>query len=1111
MSACPNCGHENLPEGKFCSECGTRLAGPPPARQERKVVSVLFADLVGFTSRAEQLDPEDVHALLTPYHARVKSELERFGGTVEKFIGDAIMALFGATAAHEDDPERAVRAALAIRDWVEEEPDLQVRIGITTGEALISLDARPEAGEGMASGDVVNTAARLQTAAPVGGILVDQTTYRATDRVIGYAQVDPVEAKGKAEPVVVWRPVEALSRLGVDVRQHGGAALVGRGRELQVLTDALIRVKERAEPELITLVGVPGIGKSRLVYELLQEVDRESDLVTWRQGRSLPYGEGVTFWALGEMVKAQAGILETDGAEETESKLQHATHAVLSEPTEAERILRYLRPLVGLGTPGQLGQDRGQAFAAWRRFLEALAAERPLVLIFEDLHWADDNLLDFADYLLDWASGAPMLVIGTARPELLARRAGWGGGKPNATTLSLRALSDTDTTALVRSLLDRAVVPADVQAEVLARAGGNPLYAEEFARMVAERVGKAATREQLLPESIQGIIAARLDALPPAEKALLQAASVVGKLFWRGSLEQITGVSSADLDEPLHALERKEFIGREPRSSVAGEDEYMFRHVLMRDVAYSQIPRAGRAEKHRQAAAWIESLGAERAEDRAEMLVHHYASALEFATAAAQPTDELVELAAAALRDAGERALGLNAPAAAAGFYARALELVPADHVDRPELLFGRATALHVAGDDERIPALEEACDALLAADNHERAAQAEQMLGQAWWLRACQDEALAHQQRAVDLLGADRSSTAAVRVLAYSARLKVLAGEGEEALAIAREILPHADALGLDLVRSQLATTIGMARKWLGDEGGMEDLERGRELALAAGELVEAARATQNLASFIYEAGEIGRAYALARDSLELAKQAGAMGEVRYQEEVLATGGYDAGSWDDAATALDRFIADSERSPSVEEGEMRVTRAEIRLARGEVELAVADVSRAVELARQINEPQVVLLALATAARIHAELGRVEQAHEFAAELMAHPASRPIPAYRDFAWVAAGLGQTEALRDKLLSARDESKFAAAMLAVVDGSFAEAAERFSEMGLRPDEADARLRAGRELVTAGHFAEAQEQLRRAIDYYREQRASRYLEQAEALLAAARGQSG
>jgi class 3 adenylate cyclase len=312
-------------------------------QRERKVVTVLFADLVGFTARSESLDPEDVDAILRPYHDRLRSELERHGGTVEKFIGDAVMALFGAPAAHEDDPERALRAALAIRDWAREEGGLEVRIGVTTGEALVSLAARPEAGEGMASGDVVNTAARLESAAPTNGILVDETTYRATRDRIAYVETDAVSAKGKAEPVAVWEAQEARSRFGVDIVQTG-APLVGRRRELELLTGALARAREERTPQLVTLVGVPGIGKSRLVYELSRAVEDDPDIIHWRQGRSLPYGEGVTYWALAEMAKAHTGILETDSPDQAERKLEEAVESL---PHSSERMLENLRPLVG--------------------------------------------------------------------------------------------------------------------------------------------------------------------------------------------------------------------------------------------------------------------------------------------------------------------------------------------------------------------------------------------------------------------------------------------------------------------------------------------------------------------------------------------------------------------------------------------------------------------------------------------------------------------------------------------------------------------------------------------------------------------------------------------
>ena len=393
-------------------------------------MTVLFADLVGFTSRAELLDPEDVRALLSPFYARLRAELERFGGTVEKFIGDAVMALFGAPVTHEDDAERAVRAALAIREWARGQAQIQVRLGVNTGEALILLGARPSEGEGMAAGDVVNTAARLQAAAPVNGVLVGERTFRETRAVIEYQAAAPVAAKGKREPVPVWEALQARARFGVDVRHQAQTALVGRQHELYVLRDALAQVRAERTPQLVTLVGVPGIGKSRLVYELSRIADAEPELISWRQGRCLPYGEGVSFWALAEIVKAQAGILEDDLPGRAEAKAAAMAAEVIGNRRDAGWVARHLAALVGLasGDRGPAGGDRSEVFAAWRQFFEALAERRPLALVFEDLHWADDGLLDFVDYLAGWAGGVPLLVVGTARPELPVRRPDWVAG-----------------------------------------------------------------------------------------------------------------------------------------------------------------------------------------------------------------------------------------------------------------------------------------------------------------------------------------------------------------------------------------------------------------------------------------------------------------------------------------------------------------------------------------------------------------------------------------------------------------------------------------------------------------------------------------------------------
>jgi class 3 adenylate cyclase len=599
--------------------------GGRETRKERKVVSCLFADLVGFTARAESLDPEDVEAILRPYHERLRSELERRGGTVEKFIGDAVMALFGAPTAHEDDPERAVRAALAIRDWAREEGELEVRIGITTGEALVLLGARPEAGEGMASGDVVNTASRLQSAASTNGILVDETTYRATQSVIDYAESESVEAKGKTDPVPVWEPREARSRFGAEIAEPR-TPLVGRERERELLASALDRAQDERSVQLVTLVGVPGIGKSRLVAELFQLISDSPELVTWRQGRSLLYGEGVTYWALGEMVKNQAGILETDTAEQAAEKLHAEVARLFVDEAEARSVETKLGLLVGLEGKVEEPEDkRAETFYAWRRFFEELADQRPAVLVFEDLHWADDDLLDFVDHLVDWATDVPLLCVCTVRPELLERRPTWGGGKPNASTISLSPLSDEQTARLIGVLLEQALVPAEQQAALLARAGGNPLYAEQFARMSAER---GDGDELLLPETVQGIIAARLDGLEPEEKALLQDAAVIGKVFWAGALAQMDGRDRAAVEQTLHALARKEFVRRQRRPSVEGESEYSFQHLLVRDVAYGQIPRAARSDKHRAVAEWVSALG--RTEEHSEVVAHHYLQAIEY-------------------------------------------------------------------------------------------------------------------------------------------------------------------------------------------------------------------------------------------------------------------------------------------------------------------------------------------------------------------------------------------------------------------------------------------------------------------------------------------------
>jgi class 3 adenylate cyclase/tetratricopeptide (TPR) repeat protein len=1106
MLVCAACGQEN-PEGfSFCGSCGKPLADEARRpREERKVVTVLFADLVGFTGRAEQLDPEDVRATLSPFYARLRSELERRGGTVEKFIGDAVMAVFGAPVAHEDDPERAVRAALAIRDAIrDEEAGLQVRIAVNTGEALVSLDARPSAGEGMAAGDVVNTTARLQSAAPVNGILVGESTYRSTRHAIEYREAAPVEAKGKADPVQVWEVVQAYSRIAVETLETG-APLIGRRRELDVLTGALERARQERTPQLVTLVGVPGIGKSRLVYELFKAIESEPDLVFWRQGRALPYGEGVTYWALAEMVKAHAGVLETDSLADVGQKLTQAVSVVLGESPEAEWVELHLRLLVGLTTSSDMSGDRrAESFAAWRRFFEALAEQNPLVLIFDDLHWADDNLLDFVDHLVDWASSVPILVVCAARPELLDRRPAWGGGKLNAATVSVTPLSDEETAELIGALLERILLPAEIQASLLAHAGGNPLYAEQFVRMHLERAGDAPA----LPETVQGIIAARLDILPAAEKALLQDAAVMGKVFWLGAAASIGELGTDAVETLLHALERKDFIRRERRSSVAGETEYSFRHVLVQDVAYAQIPRAARAEKHRLAAGWIDSLSDDRAADRAEMLAHHYLAALEFARAAGSETAELRERARLALRVAAERAMALSAFAAAARFYESALELWPADDAERPKLLLRYGEALAEIGRAAAVEVLEDARDASLVAGMVEEAAEAVALLGQIRVDQGLPNESLDDMDRAVALVQDRGASAAKARVYAQAARRNAIAGRLAEAIRLSDTALGLAEELELPDTRGFTLNTRGMVRVIGGDLGGIEDLEAS---IAVAGELrtADLARGYGNLASIQVDLGDLRRARDLHERGLEAASRMGQENDVRWLDSELSVDRYLVGEWSEALLGFDQRIAESVTSPYFMEAPCRQFRALIRLARGNFAGALEDSERALAISESSGgDPQMLLPALATAALCRQEMGDEDQAASLADRLLGDMRRSEMLAhwwFLQFAFVLVGLGRPAEVGQAAARFPTPTRWLDVAMSYAAGETSAAADKLASMGARPFEAYVRLRSAEELAAGGRRPEAQGELRRALDFWQAVGASTYVRRGEALLPA------
>ena len=1079
------------------------------AAEERKVVTAVFVDLVDFTQRSERLDPEDVRGFLAPYHARAKAELERFGGTVEKFIGDAVVAVFGAPTAHEDDAERAVRATLAVRDAMSElnaaDPSLglSVRIGAATGEALVNLNARPEHGEQLAAGDVLNTASRLQSSAPPDGILVDEATHRLTEHAIEHREAEPVVAKGKADPITVWEPVAPKARLGVDIAFRGGAPLVGRSDELNALLDAVARSQRDRAPQLVTLVGVPGIGKSRLVWELFSALDSDpAQYVTWRQGRSLPYGDGVAFWALGEMTKAQAGILESDDAEEAEAKLRAAVEYVLDEAGEASWVESHLRPLAGLASDAEAGGDHAtEALAAWRRFFEALAEQRPLILVFEDLHWADDGLLDFVDQMAEWTTDVPLLILCTARPELLDRKPGWGGGKRNATTISLAPLSQDDTAALVSSLLDGRL-QADRRSELLTRAGGNPLYAEEFVRMLAQ-----AEEELPLPESVQGIIAARLDTLPPDEKTLVQAAAIVGKVFWPGALGEMIGLSQGDVERELHALERKEFVRRERRSSIAGESAYVFRHVLVRDVAYSQIPRKRRADMHRLAAGWIEALAGDRPEDLADMVAHHYLSAHDLNRRSGRDDPELTARVRTALVEAGDRSFALNAFPTAARFYEQALELSSERDADRPRVLlaYGRAS-FHAEGLGKE--ALQEAADVFLDAGDREQAALALVSLADfLHFIEGNSPEASANLDLAVSLVEETPPSPIKAGVLANRARFHMISDQSDQAIRLADEALALATRYGLEDLQAHTLNTRGVARTLNGDLGGVEDLERAVEIAPPLS--FELMRALNNLVSTLVELGDLERGFTLMDRSIEAAHRHGHVVAMAWVETQQLDRLYWIGEWEELLSRAERMLDETRSTtPLLMAIDAYIFRARLRLAKGNVAGALEDSARLLEFARAQGDPQVAFPALATRGHVLHEAGQHAEATETVDELLSRwresPTSAAGPWLAEVAHVLEGLGRGPQLARASSRVRLRTRWLTAAEALASGDAVRSAELYDTMGARADAAKTRLRAAELLVRAGRQAEAEIQLELALGFFRRAGADRYVGAAEALLA-------
>ena len=712
QAGCPSCGVTNKPGAKFCGGCGAalqpgftasavRAAPPAPALApvaERRLVSVLFADLVGFTPFAEERDAEDVRDTLTRYFELSSDVITRYGGTVEKFIGDAVMAVWGAPVAREDDAERAVRAGLELVDAVKSlGPTIQARAGVLTGEAAVTLGAT---NQGMVAGDLVNTAARLQSVAPPGAVLVGETTQRAASKAIAFEEVGEQLLKGKTTPVPAWRALRVVAERGGRNRAETlEAPFVGRDDELRLLKDLFHATARERRTRLVSIVGQAGLGKSRLAWELEKYLDGLADEVARHHGRSPAYGEGITFWALAEMVRGRAGIAESDDDRTSREKL--ATALAGDVPDEADR--GWVAPRLGalLGIEEAPTGERAELFAAWRMLFEQVAARGPAVLIFEDLQWADAGLLDFIESMLEWSRAHPILIVTLARPELLDRRPTWGAGQRSFTSLHLEPLTGAAMAQLLTGLAPG--LPDTLVQRIVARAEGVPLYAVETVRMLLDDAKLVAADggyrlvgevERLaIPETLHALIAARLDGLDTADRRLVQDAAVLGQTFTLDGLAILSGEPAEGLEPRLQALVRKELfvLNSDPRSPERGQ--YGFVQSLIREVAYAALARKERLARHLATARYFEAFGQD---ELAGMIASHYLAASE-ASPRGPEAEALAARARVALRDAAERATALHSHDQALGYLEQALRTTN-DPAERAALEERAAEAAQAAG-----------------------------------------------------------------------------------------------------------------------------------------------------------------------------------------------------------------------------------------------------------------------------------------------------------------------------------------------------------------------------------------------------------------------------
>lgn len=987
----PSLGGERVEVGRQ----GTpSQAGVLRARDERRPVTVVLASVDGTAAWAEHDDPEDVRRVLAAGLDTVRGEIMRAGGVVPHVFGSTAMGLFGVPHAREDDAERGVRAALAIRDATAPD-DRTIRVAVATGEALLMSDPGP--GESAVAGHVVTAGTGLLEVAPAGSVLVTPATARATQRHVAYRAIELPSVAGRPAPAAFEAARVSVGlpfvRAGPDGAGRDGDALTtdatpwrGRERELELLVFHFDRVR-RGDPGLVTVIGEAGLGKSRLIAELAGLLRRRGSAVTWRVGRTPSYGAAMPMRALHDLVKQHAGIMETDAAPVAARKLDAVLLAAIADTDQRAWVGRHLRALAGNGAADHDESGRQhEAFAAWSRFLVGLAGTAgatPLVLVFEELHWADDALLDFVAGLPERAGSAPLLVLALATPELLDRRPSWAVSSPASSLLRLTPLAEENMAALAADLVERHGLPSRLASTLVERAGGNPLFAEEYARMLADpdwrggAVARQRARRLPLPESVHTIIAARLDRLRDDDRRVLEDAAVVGRVAWTGVIAAVGDHEPAALEASLRRLERLELIRRVPVSHVAGQAEYTFAHVLVRDVAYSRIPRAARVDKHSRAAAWIDTLPGHGATDRAELLAHHFQEALKAARGAGQRVDDLEVRAGIALRAAGDRAAGLGAYGAAARWYANALDLWPVTADTRAELLFRLGAArFYQEGDGERT--LRSARNALLEIGDRGRAAEAEVMLGLVAWRRGDNDRAM--MLRARELVRGSQRPRSKAFVLSRCALRFAIDDQPDAALTTGAEALRLAEDLGLVEDAAKASTAIGMARISQGQVDGLDDLRR------AAGSLERArspaaANALINLATMRAWLGDLAGCFGAQARARAVAEHFASAAELRWLEAEAILERYWTGDVALAAARAQQFIVESTATERhYLEPSCRVVRGRFLLERGRISAANRDAAQALSLARTADDVQMLVPALLLQARVVASTGDVAAA-----------------------------------------------------------------------------------------------------------------------------------